>query len=391
MRSARSPQQRSPRATPTRGLSASEGPQDFGSNSLRAGALAVEASPFATGMTMEYPHRQPLDEDRRGYFKDVATMEYAGQDTKGLGDIMRALAESSPGSAAGDQAILSLARLVAGPGGDPTPHVARLSADYQAYAKLLARANTREAYVSLNDKHAQHWGSTQQLRFGKYVGDVLGVDPVFGALLSPTGGLVGPGNESYSADKGSVSSLHGEAHDSFGYLQRVHDAGPGYMYATPERQDAAGIMSEIGRMKTGIDAIDHKLEMLGPLSGQASGFELWQELLQDLEREAASDPGKELPFRPTEHHDNIQDLTSKNIYKATGGQDWDNHIEHLVPTHTLVQLMEDQTVMLLREGSRLGEAATDLKEGLFEEVDEVKDLAKEGVEGAGRFVAEFFD
>ena len=37
-------------------------------------------------------------------------------------------------------------------------------------------------------------GTTQQLRFGKVVGDKLSIDPVFGSLLSPTGGMVGPGD-----------------------------------------------------------------------------------------------------------------------------------------------------------------------------------------------------
>ena len=37
-------------------------------------------------------------------------------------------------------------------------------------------------------------GTTAQLRYGQVVGDAFGIDPVFGAMLNPTGGMVGPGN-----------------------------------------------------------------------------------------------------------------------------------------------------------------------------------------------------
>ncbi len=60
-------------------------------------------------------------------------------------------------------------------------------------------------------------GSTSQLRYGKVVGDVFGVDPMFGAMLNPTGGLVGPDNKALDGDSTALG-YHGVVHDAAGYL-----------------------------------------------------------------------------------------------------------------------------------------------------------------------------
>ena len=77
-------------------------------------------------------------------------------------------------------------------------------------------------------------GSLNQLRFGQLVGDSLGgLDPVVGALLSPTGGIPGGGNFEISSkaywlvDK-EVVMYHGIAHDAAGYLSNYQGTGPGY-------------------------------------------------------------------------------------------------------------------------------------------------------------------
>ncbi|SFP82623.1 YD repeat-containing protein, partial [Variovorax sp. PDC80] len=83
-----------------------------------------------------------------------------------------------------------------------------------------------------------HMGSIEQLRFGKMVGDSLGgLDPVFGALLSPTGGIPGAGNVRVTSSTGiamaggiDVVTNHGIAHDAAGYLLNYHGIGPGYQY-----------------------------------------------------------------------------------------------------------------------------------------------------------------
>jgi hypothetical protein len=84
--------------------------------------------------------------------------------------------------------------------------------------------------------NSAHMGSLAQLRFGRFIGDTFGIDPVFGALLSPTGGIAGAGNRevsntAYAMGGGrEVVTLHGIAHDAGGYLRNYHGMGPGYQY-----------------------------------------------------------------------------------------------------------------------------------------------------------------
>lgn len=72
-------------------------------------------------------------------------------------------------------------------------------------------------------------GSNSQMRFGKVVGDALGIDPALGAMLHPGGGLVGPGNFAVAADNTAVG-YHATLHEAAGYLHTYHNAGPGYDY-----------------------------------------------------------------------------------------------------------------------------------------------------------------
>jgi hypothetical protein len=82
-----------------------------------------------------------------------------------------------------------------------------------------------------------HLASIYQLRFGQMVGDVLDIDPVFGALLSPTGGIPGAGNQRIGSGLMTLGGgpdvviPHGIAHDAAGYLFNYHNLGPGYQYA----------------------------------------------------------------------------------------------------------------------------------------------------------------
>ncbi len=81
------------------------------------------------------------------------------------------------------------------------------------------------------------WGDINQLRFGKIVGDELGLNPIFGALLSPTGGYIGPGmkmpdlhNDLSTTGSGEAWLYHAAVHDAAGYLYNYHGVGPGYTY-----------------------------------------------------------------------------------------------------------------------------------------------------------------
>ena len=99
-------------------------------------------------------------------------------------------------------------------------------------------------------------GSNWQLRYGKVVGDHFGFDPVFGALLNPTGGLVGPGNKGLAPDGALMPeavAYHGAYHDAMGYLYNYHNYCPGYNY----------MHSPVG------------FSTSNPLAGQSTGVAQW--------------------------------------------------------------------------------------------------------------------
>ncbi|GMG82690.1 hypothetical protein LNKW23_19030 [Paralimibaculum aggregatum] len=147
------------------------------------------------------------------------------------------------------------------------PTAEQLDLDYGRF--LVVRRQQAAIGTAKNDTvpglneemHPRFMASRPQLMFGKVVGDAFGIHEVFAALLSPTGGLVGPGNwlipgvvkAGHLAPDNPVG-LHGTVHDAAGYLLSFHDAGPGYNYR------------------------DSRIEILGtdsPLSGQVSGIAFW--------------------------------------------------------------------------------------------------------------------
>ena len=124
---------------------------------------------------------------------------------------------------------------------------------------------------SHNKALANFVGSREALLFGTVIGEVLGLDPIFAALLSPTGGMVGPGGASFHVN-GGVLGYHGVAHDAGGYLCRRHGIDPGYEYI----EERSGLPCETS-----------------PLAGQVSGIAFWFKLLKLgwLNFLAESDPG----------------------------------------------------------------------------------------------------
>lgn len=77
--------------------------------------------------------------------------------------------------------------------------------------------------------NSEFMGSMTQMRYGSVVGDAFGIDPTFGAMLNPTGGLIGPGNWAFAGADTAVG-YHQISHDAGGYLQNNHQIGPGYDY-----------------------------------------------------------------------------------------------------------------------------------------------------------------
>lgn len=100
---------------------------------------------------------------------------------------------------------------------------------YKKYVQLYNNAPNKP-HIDLS-RHEGFLGSTVSLRYGQVVGEVFGIDPVFGALLNPTGGLVGPASDSYRPGVNDAIGYHGVFHDAGGYLYNEHrKIGPGYDY-----------------------------------------------------------------------------------------------------------------------------------------------------------------
>ena len=116
---------------------------------------------------------------------------------------------------------------------------------WEQYEALLGDAEQREYHREPidHDRHPDFLGGTASLRYGAVVGDVLGIDPVFGSLLNPSGGAVGPGNSSYEPGPNDAIGYHGIFHDAAGFLYNYQGEivngndvplGPGYDYLDQE-------------------------------------------------------------------------------------------------------------------------------------------------------------
>ena len=192
------------------------------------------------------------------YMTSLVGVQIQGANDNKLKEIMRKLAKGvTPGERK------TLIEALAAIRGVPA---AKLDAEYDRFMILRAQQeavrkekNSDPVPDCAEDMHKTFMGSNPQLVFGKVIGDAFGVDPVFGALLSPTGGMVGPGNMALQMDDDDPTGYHGIVHDAAGYLFNYHNQGPGYDYLG--REAAKG----------------HKTS--DPLTGQQSGMRYWHEKL----------------------------------------------------------------------------------------------------------------
>lgn len=122
--------------------------------------------------------------------------------------------------------------------------------EYIEYLKLLSN---RDAFIdeqnakscffkikgvpNLSRQKWNMWGSKRQFIFGQCVVDLLkyekkiNLHPIWGCLLSPTGGIIGPGNSSIlNTSWSSPVAMHSCVHDASGYVLTYHGCGPGYNY-----------------------------------------------------------------------------------------------------------------------------------------------------------------
>jgi uncharacterized Zn-binding protein involved in type VI secretion len=184
--------------------------------------------------------------------------EVKGENSEKLADAMRTLWDNRSNTQQNAQ-IDNALKTVSEERGVPLD---KIKQDWGRYQGLLEEqdqigtANGNEQVPPLNEFfHSDFMASTSQLRYGQVAGDALDVDPVFGALLNPTGGLVGPGNKSIDSNDSPVG-YHGAVHDAAGYLRNYHNLGPGYDYLGTDNRDTTS-----------------------PLSGQRNGIEFWNDEL----------------------------------------------------------------------------------------------------------------
>ncbi|XP_066912933.1 uncharacterized protein [Clytia hemisphaerica] len=148
----------------------------------------------------------------------------------------------------------------------------RLWKDSQIFEKIYHTRGETSEYLGT----AEFWGTRQQLLCGKVIADWVNchlnesIDPIFGALLCPCGGRVGPGDSgwvhSLLYDDRGFMAYHAAVHDAFGYLITFHKKGPGYDY-----------------LKKSV------LSKYNPFSGQYDGISFWKKVLGEQHGTLASE------------------------------------------------------------------------------------------------------
>lgn len=191
------------------------------------------------------------------------------------GDAMKALFEQGrPNSDVNSLEVQKQLQILVDAYNDPAIDMAYMENQYRRYLELEAEMFERieassdmtpPAHIedglkipvigTLEYGRQDYWGSTTQMRFGRVVGDSLGIDPVFGALLSPTGGTPGIGNQqNFIPNPESAIAQHGTFHDGAGFLQKYFGVDPGYDYLGLENAPYGS-----------------------PLAGQQTGINYWNE------------------------------------------------------------------------------------------------------------------
>jgi len=208
----------------------------------------------------------------QGYMENFIGSDFQGSGSPRLNSLMEQLMNADPNDPRTGRILDEIADIR---GVDR----AQFRDQYEKYLILRENGNTNGGNypdIDLNT-HGDFLGSKVSLRYGSLVGEVFGVDPVFGSLLNPTGGLVGAGSESYWPGENDAIGYHGTFHDAAGYLYNYQKIGPGYDYMNREPFDTGN-----------------------PLSGQVGGISWWvshPELSMDIPVPSPMIP--DIPYVPS--------------------------------------------------------------------------------------------
>ncbi|MCI0576805.1 MAG: WXG100 family type VII secretion target [Chloroflexi bacterium] len=177
--------------------------------------------------------RDPASIFKDPIHSDIVGARIPGSNSKALNGAMERLMENpSPAEVEGLLAIVANER------GRP---LGELQAEYKRFLEIRDRQRVtaekldfKSQWLDFTD-YPDFAGSTTSLRYGKVVGDVFGIDPVFGSMLNPTGGIMGPGNSALpQPHPDHANAYHSIFHDAGGYLKKSYGLGPGYDYLGKE-------------------------------------------------------------------------------------------------------------------------------------------------------------
>ena len=318
------------------------------------------------------------------YYDSFLDQDFGGSDSPELNRLMEEVLLDN--GADSDALNANLDRIAEITGSDPSG----FREQYDYYLELAAERdkNGGQGNIDLN-RHPHHLGTLESLRSGAVVGDSLGIHPVFGALLSPTGGLPGPGDDAYSPGPNDAIGVHSAFHDASGYLLTRHGVGPGYDY--------------LGR-EPWADTTN------GTITGQATGIEYWvtnhPELdvdIRGVEEIVGSFTGNPLAKRAVEE---VAGILHKGGFEEIAGQLFlgagtvrrgvdatekaIDGVEQIVEgdirggARTILDANED---LIEAGGDFVQGSADNVNDGAEKAVDNVKDVAEKTAE-TGRDVAE---
>lgn len=230
-----------------------------------AGIMPVPDTPTIDDYTIRDPHSV----FRESYMNAMIDSPIQGANSAVLNDAMEKLMRQPPPTGEELENLLAIIAKERGKSLDT------MRSQYQRYLEIAALAKKPPAELDITSEwfdftdNPDHLGSTVSLRYGKVVGDVFGIDPVFGSLLNPTGGLMGPDNGyPFQPAEDRPLSYHAIFHDAGGFLYNSYGIGPGYNYLGLETWRSPG----------------------DPLTGQLSGIRYWHQQLDSPGPDAIVEP-----------------------------------------------------------------------------------------------------
>ncbi|MEM9343859.1 MAG: hypothetical protein AAGA87_12515 [Pseudomonadota bacterium] len=292
------------------------------------------------------------------YMSDLRDTSFEGGDppksyegNNDLKDVMRDIQTGTLTGAKREEAMQKLEAIMGVP-----PSAGELDADYGRFLVLQKQQNAiggKKADDLNEESHPDFMGSRSQLIFGKIMGDSFGINEIFGAMLSPTGGLVGPGNTSIQLPPDDPVALHGTVHDAAGYMDSFHDEGPGYNYREDEIES---VVVSVLKAVPGLD-------VLLPGTGQVSGIAWWMEETETDRGEYLEEKFDQVVALADEKLDEARDAVAEKISDG-------------------IDVVKDKANEVIQQAESLMDTVGDVAQ-------DFQDTISSGIETAGEALSDF--